>query len=59
MMNNKTSTLLVALIGVICSIFAQVKATKKINGWVTMFGCSELGKGMLLRAAISEYLVLR
>jgi len=89
-MNNKTSTLLVTLISLICglyiinsfvlghfftrprtvrtdvlqgvligyglafvtiSIFARVKATKKINGWVTMFECSEPGNGMLLRAA--------
>jgi hypothetical protein len=89
-MNNKTSTLLVTLIALICgiyminsfvlghfftnprtvrtdvlqgiligyglafvtiSIFARVKATKKVNGWVTMFGCSEPGNGMLLRAA--------
>jgi len=32
-------------------IYAQTRATKKINGWITMFGCSEPGNGMLLRAA--------
>ena len=32
-------------------IFARTKAMKKINGWTTMFGCSEPGNGMLLRAA--------
>lgn len=30
--------------------FARIKATK-INGWITMFGCSEPGNGMLFRAA--------
>jgi hypothetical protein len=32
-------------------IFAKTRATKKINGWTTMFGCSKPGNGMLLRAA--------
>lgn len=89
-MNNKTSALLVTLIGLICGLFiinqfvlgrfftnprmvrtdvlqgiligyglafvtiyiyARTKATKKVNGWVTMFGCSEPDNGMLLRAA--------
>ena len=89
-MNNKTSALLVTLVGAICIffiihsfffghfftasrtvrndvvqgfligyglafvtmyIFARIKATKKVNGWITMFGCGEPGNGMLLRAA--------
>lgn len=33
--------------------FAKIKATKKVNGWVTMFKCGEPGNGMLLRAAHS------
>jgi hypothetical protein len=31
--------------------YARIKATKKVNGWITMFGCGEPGNGMLLRAA--------
>jgi hypothetical protein len=31
-------------------ITARIKA-KKVNGWITMFGCGEPGNGMLLRAA--------
>ena len=89
-MNNKTFTLLVTLIAVICGlyiinsfvlghfftnprtvrtdvlqgvligyglafvtiyVFARTKATKKVNGWITMFGLGEPGNGMLLRAA--------
>jgi len=89
-MNNKTSTLLVTLVGVICSyyiinsfvfghfftnprtvrtdvlqgiligyglafvtifIFARTKATRTVNGWITMFGCGEPDNNMLLRAA--------
>jgi hypothetical protein len=88
--NNKTFTLLVTLIAVICGlyiinsfvlgrfftnprtvrtdvlqgvligyglafvtiyVFARTKATKKVNGWITMFGLGEPGNGMLLRAA--------
>lgn len=32
-------------------IYARIKATKKVNGWITMFKCGEPGNGMLLRAA--------
>lgn len=91
-MNNKSSKLLIALIGGICGFFlinsfvlgrffsgtrtvrsdiiqgvligyglaivtiylyARLKATRKVNGWVTMFKCGEPGSGMLLRAAHS------
>lgn len=31
-------------------MFAWIKATK-VNGWITIFGCGEPGKGMLFRAA--------
>jgi hypothetical protein len=32
-------------------MYARTKATKKVNGWVTMFGCGEPDNGMFLRAA--------
>ncbi len=32
------------------SVYARIKATK-VNGWITMFGLGEPGRGMLLRAA--------
>jgi hypothetical protein len=32
-------------------IYARTRATRKVNSWITMFGCSEPGNGMLLRAA--------
>ncbi len=35
---------------VTAQIYARIK-TKKINGWITMFGLGEPGNGMLLRAA--------
>lgn len=34
-------------------IVARVKATR-INGWITSFGCGELGNGMFLRAACAR-----
>ena len=89
-MNNRTTTILAALVGLICGLFlinsfvlghffanprtmrtdvlqgiligyglafvtifvyARTRATKKVNGWITMFGCGEPGNGLLLRAA--------
>jgi hypothetical protein len=35
---------------VTAQIFANIKA-KKVNGWITMFGCGVPGNGMLQRAA--------
>lgn len=32
-------------------VFARVKATKKTNNWITLFGCGQPGNGLLLRAA--------
>ncbi len=31
--------------------YARTKAMRKVNNWITMFGCGEPGNGMLLRAA--------
>ncbi len=42
-----------ALAFVTAQIFARIKATKA-NGWITLFGCSLPGNGMLLRAAHAQ-----
>jgi len=38
---------------VTAQVFARIKATK-VNGWITMFGCSVPGNGMLMRAACAQ-----
>ena len=38
---------------VTAQVFVRIKATK-VNGWITMFGCSVLGNGMLMRAACAQ-----
>jgi hypothetical protein len=43
-----------AVLGFITSwILARLKATK-VNGWITLFGCSLPGNGMLFRAACAQ-----